>query len=157
QQTVSFTANARRPGHVSVTAKLGGVSQTIPTRVGGLFLSEVHVGISGQANNKQWVEIANTSNVAIDLSQYSIGAGAASYAETHQALNIMLPPKGCVVVGGPELTSVDQPPYDQAFDFDPSLGFGTGVNSANGIALFDIAADQITAQTLPLDALIYGH
>jgi hypothetical protein len=140
---------------VQINAKLGAVTKTVTTTVGGIVLSEVHVGISGQANNKQWVELANTSDVPIDLSHFSLGAGTTDYMTTRQQLHITVPAKGCVVVGGPELTSPSQPPYDEAWDFDPSLGFGSG-SGANGIALFDVTADKIDATALPLDALVYG-
>jgi hypothetical protein len=154
-QTVTFQAMPLRPGHVQLSAKLGAVTKSVTTAVGGLVLSEIHVGMSGQANNKQWVELANTSEMPIDLSHFSLGAGATDYMTTRQQLHITVPAKGCVVVGGPELTAPGQPAYDEAFDFDPSLGFGSG-SGANGIALFDVTADKIDATVVPLDTLVYG-
>jgi hypothetical protein len=154
-QSVTFQAMPMRPGHVQINAKLGGVTQTITTAIGGLVLSEIHIGVPGDANNKQWVELANTSDMAIDLSNFSLGGGATDYTATREQLNITVPPKGCVVVGGPELTTASQPPYDQAFDFSPSLGFGDGTG-VNGIALFDMTADKIDGNAIPLDWLVYG-
>jgi len=154
QTTATFRANALRPGRVTLTATLGTTSQSTTLRVGGLVLSEVYVGTAGQTDQRQWVELANTSNVAIDLSRYSLGGGSADYTQTRSALHITLPPSGCVVVGGPQLTSIGQPPYDEAFDFAPDLGLGAV--DANGIGLFDVTADQIGAQTLPYDTLVYG-
>jgi len=46
------------------------------------------------------------------------------------------------------------PVYDQAFNFNPDLqNSGT---TADGVALFAVPAAQITASSVPIDAVIYG-
>ncbi|HEX5058296.1 MAG TPA: lamin tail domain-containing protein [Kofleriaceae bacterium] len=137
QSEATFTARARRPHRVTVTATLGGTSKTAVTTIGGLVLSEVYTGTAGDTTN-QWVEIANLSNAAIDLSTYSLGAGRDDYTAMRKPLDVVVPAKGCVVVNG----------------FSPALGVAG--SDASGIALFDNSADQITHTTLPYDALVYG-
>jgi hypothetical protein len=147
---VTFAAKALRSASVTITATLGTTSKSLVSRVGGLVLSEVFVGGAG---GRQWVELANLTDEPIDLTGYSLGAGSVSYAETRVQLGFTLPPRGCAVVGGPERTG-SQPPYDQIADFEPDLGPGT---DASGVALFDVKAGEIAADTLPYDAVVYGH
>jgi hypothetical protein len=152
--SAKFKARALQPARVIITALLGSTYKTVQAKVGGLALSEVHAGETGQTDQRQWVELSNLSDVAIDLSRYSLGAGNANYARMKLQLAGTLPPKGCVVVGGPQPTVTNQPPYDQVADFDPDLGLGSG--AAYGVALFDFGIDKITSKTLPFDALVYG-
>ena len=149
-----FQAKALRPARVTVTATLGSLAKSATAKINGLALSEIYVSMPGTTDRHQWVELSNLSSVAIDLSQYSLGAGASDYTKTRAPLHVVLPPNGCVVVGGPLPTTTQQPPYDEAFDFAPDLA--PGGTAGNGVALFDIPADQITASTIPLDALVYG-
>jgi hypothetical protein len=139
--SATFTARALRPGRVTVTATLGSTSKSSVTTIGGLLLSELYTGTAGHTSN-QWVEIANLSDVAIDLSKFSLGAGRADYTATRVPLDVVVPPRGCVVIGGPTV------------DFSPDLGVAQ--SEANGIALFDVVAAKITAATVPYDALVYG-
>lgn len=148
----TFTARALRPGRVTVTATLGGTAKTSVTTIGGLVLSEVS---TGTASNDQWVEIANLSDTPIDLSRFSLGAGGTDYTATRVPLHVTVPAKGCVVVGGPKLTAATQPAYSEVIDFSPDLGVAQ--SEANGIALFEGAADQIDAASVPYDALVYGE
>jgi hypothetical protein len=151
--SVTFSAQALRTANVTITATLGTTSKTTKTAVGGVVLSEVFLGAEGDTDGRQWVEISNLTDETIDLSGFSLGAGTSSYLTTRVQLDFSLPPRGCAVVGGPTLAA-SQPPYDQVSRFEPNLGLaGTG---ASGIALFDVPADQITAQTRPYDALVYG-
>ncbi len=133
QTTASFTARALRPRRVTVTATLGATSKTLSTTVGGLVLSELSTSAS------QWIEIANLSNVTVDLSTFSIGAGRQDYTATRVPLAGSLAPKGCIVVNGP---------------FSPALGVAQ--SEASGVALFDLAADQIAPSNVPYDAVVYG-
>jgi hypothetical protein len=150
QLSATFTARALRPRRVSVTATLGGTGKTIDTTVAGLALSEVFTG----PDQHQWVEIANLSDAAIDLSTFSLGAGRTDYTATRVPLAVTVPAHGCVVVGGPA-RGASQPPYDQSVDFAPDLAVAP--SDAAGIALFDVAVDHIDATTLPYDALVYGR
>jgi hypothetical protein len=151
--SVTFEAKALRTANVTITATLGTTSKSVTSAIGGVVLSEVFVGAAGSTGQRQWVEIANLTNEAIDLSGHSLGGGQSDYTTTRVQLGFTLPPRGCAVVGGP-LLGPSQPPYDQVAPFEPHLGLGTTV--ASGIALFDVPADQLTVQTLPFDTLVYG-
>ncbi|HEY5948129.1 MAG TPA: lamin tail domain-containing protein [Kofleriaceae bacterium] len=153
QSSATFTARALRPRRVTVSATLGSTSKTVVTTIGGLVLSEIYTGASGNTAN-QWVEIANLTSVPIDLSSFSLGAGGADYTATRVPLSVVVPANGCVVVGGPQRTIAGQPPYDQQVDFSPDLAAAQA--DAHGVALFDAAAAEITPATLPYDALVYG-
>jgi hypothetical protein len=56
--------------------------------------------------------------------------------------------------GAEVLLGASQPPYDQVSPFQPNLA--VGASAPAGIAQFDVGADQITSQTRPFDALVYG-
>jgi hypothetical protein len=107
-------------------------------------------------NEYQWVKLYNPTGAAIDLSTYALGWGGANYAFGTLQLSGTIEADGCFVVGGP-LSSEDNgnPVYDQAEDLDPNLG--RGVDGASGVALFDITADAIEADTVPIDAVIYSN
>jgi len=151
--SVTFEAKAMKTAAVTLTATLGTTSKSIKTAVGGVVLSEVFLGASGDADQRQWVELSNLTDEPIDLSGYSLGAGETDYTATRVQLGFTLPPRGCAVVGGP-LLAPSQPAYDQVAHFQPNLGLGD--THASGVALFDTTAESITAQTLPFDALVYG-
>jgi hypothetical protein len=152
-KAITFAANALKTASVTITAMLGTTSRSEKTAIGGVVLSEVFVGAVGNTDRRQWVEISNLTDEAIDLSGYSLGAGQSDYTTTRVQLGFTLPARGCAVVGGP-LLGPGQPAYDQVAPFQPNLGLGD--NGASGIALFDLKADQMTAQTLPFDTLVYG-
>jgi Copper type II ascorbate-dependent monooxygenase, C-terminal domain len=151
--SVTFEAKALKTANVTITATLGTTSRSQVSPIGGVVLSEVFVGTASNTDQRQWVELSNLTDDAIDLSGYSLGAGQADYLTTRVQLGITLPPRGCAVVGGP-LLGPSQPPFDQVAPFQPNLGLGD--TAASGIALFDVKADQLTAQTLPFDTLVYG-
>jgi hypothetical protein len=132
----TFTARALRPAPpTAITATLGTSAQSTAISVAGLVLSELLVA-PGDAAGGPWIELANDSAMPIDLSQYAIGAGHASYAEIAIPLGTVLPPHGCTVVAAPELASAPQ---------------AAEMDQAGGVALFDAAA-----ATGPIDAVVYG-
>ncbi len=121
----------------------------------GLLLVEVFPDAVGQDDGKEWVKLYNGTYETVSLSGYSLGYGGVDYAWGSYQLEGTIPAGACFVVGGP--TSDDsnfRPALDQAAAFDPNLQ--NSGDAADGVALFGVRADQITAQTLPLDALVYG-
>ncbi|HJZ88340.1 MAG TPA: hypothetical protein VKN99_24365 [Polyangia bacterium] len=138
---VSFPVRGMLPARgVGVRATTGAGWAEGHLGVAGLELSEVYYK-PASPTDPQWVEIANVGAIPIDLSKYSLGAGEIDYTKTRVRLGTtMLPPLGCMVVPGSAL----QPP----------LGFGLEVG--NGVALFDQPPANITADTIPFDALVYG-
>lgn len=118
-----------------------------------LMISELFVNPAGTDNGKEWVEIYNAGDTFVDLSNYSIGNGGTDWTYSTLNLSGTIPPKGCVVVGGPtsDATNFD-PVFDQAVDFNPD--FQNGGSSSDGVALF--FTDAITNTDVPIDAILYS-
>ena len=154
QVRASFTAQARRPGNFEVSATMTGARVITSVRVTGLMVSEVFYNTAtGASNNLQWVEFANTSDVELDLSNYTVGAGSADFMRTRLALPMKIPARGCIVVGGPVSTFANHyPQFSLAADFSPDLG--TGMQQAAGIGIFNTVGMGPTAR--PVDAVVYG-
>jgi Copper type II ascorbate-dependent monooxygenase, C-terminal domain len=160
--TATFSLQALRPTHAVMHATSGDEAQavTLPWDVGGLLLSEIYYKPDAPTpDGRQWIEIANTSSVDIDLSHYSVGAGVNAYADSRVWLgDRMLPARGCLVVGGP--TGI--PDEDMkllrlsvAERFQPVLP--PVDNPAAGVGLFDVQLSAaLPADAVPLDALVYG-
>lgn len=130
--------------------------QTVPTIPrGAVLLTEVLYDASGGDDDFEWVEIVNTTNQAIDLSQLAIGSGGSDYTSTVAPLSGTLPPGAVFVIGGPE-SSADNgsPVFDLELDFEPDLQ--NSGSTADGVALFNIPAEIISATAVPIDAVVYG-
>jgi hypothetical protein len=120
--------------------------------VSGLALSEVFASAGAGA---QWVELQNLTNLPIDLSRYSLGAGGPSWLSTRVSLGGgTLPPSGCLVVGGPDGLPLGGAAQIVSELISPALD-GGGVVPA-GVALFDAPMGQVADATVPLDALQWG-
>lgn len=121
------------------------------------LLSEVLYDPSGGNNNKQWIELYNPCPEEIVLTDtYSLGWGGDDYAAEGIDLVGAIASSGCFVVGGPNSDNSNaNPVYDQNEDLhrDPQTAHD-GV--ADGVALFDMVEGDVTAETLPIDAVIYG-
>ncbi len=156
QRYFSFIGRTRRPAQVQVSASLAGATVTTDIRVTGLVVSEVFYNVATGAPDKaQWIEIANQSNVAIDLSGYSIGAGTTDFMRTRLGLPMMIPARGCIVVGGPESGPANHSPiFNLNEDLAPDLDLGG--NQAAGIGLFAATAGSLTPAMRPIDVLVYA-
>jgi hypothetical protein len=117
---------------------------------GRLMLSEVLYDVTGSDDGLEWVEIFNGTAAAIDLSTYSLGNGGNNYLGSVVQLSGSLPAGGCFVVGGPNGGFT----YNQVYNFNPD--FENSGAAADGVALFNVPAASITANTVPIDAVIYG-
>ena len=159
-QTASVEVQGLVPGRETVVARVGDDSASADIEVVagnglGLVLSEVLYDTPGADDGLEWVEIFNGSGAPIDLSGYSLGNGGVNYATSRVQLTGTLPSGRCFVVGGP--TSGDDngdPVFDQPIRFNPN--FQNSGATADGVALFDIPAEQIAPDTVPIDAVIYG-
>jgi hypothetical protein len=160
-QRASFAVMAAQPARavaVRATTGAGWTEATVP--VWGLELSELYYNPDQAGPGLQWIEIENVSHQPIDLGRYSLGAGGSGYSTTRVGLGSrLLPPGGCLVVGGAH--SAVLPPDDPAAgvlversELVPALGYGEG--AADGVALFDVSADAPIDGRVPLDALVYG-
>jgi hypothetical protein len=153
QSSAKFVAVGLRPGHDGITGASGGQQVSIDELVLGLYLAEVYYADS---DGQQWVRLFNATSEPLDLSQYSLGAGNASYAETTAQLQGTISPNSCFVVGGPNSNFYNSDPtYSQVYHFNPDIP--TGGFGAAGIAIFGVPASSVTAKTVPIDSVVYGQ
>lgn len=122
---------------------------------GYVILSEVFYDPNGGDNGKEWVELYNPGDTAVDLAGYSLGAGGSDYTTTTVQLSGSLAGGANFVVGGATSNGGNgNPTYDQVFDF--SGGLQNSGATADGVALFDVVASSIGPSTVPIDAVVYG-
>ncbi|MGB0589204.1 MAG: amidohydrolase family protein [Myxococcota bacterium] len=147
-------------GTTTLTASVGPVQAQAVIEVSeilttGLLLSEVLYDVSGSDSGYEWVKLYNGTAEDIDLNGWSLGYGGTDYTTGTYQLEGEIGPWSCVVVGGPTSESKNgAPDIYFASDFDPDLQ-NSGAK-ADGVALFNLAADDITASSAPVDAVIYG-
>jgi Cys-rich repeat protein len=127
---------------------------------GRVLLSEVFYDPDSGDTGKEWVELYNDSNQAVDLSGFALGAAGGDYTHIKVQLRGMIPPGGCFVLGGPQSNAANgSPQYDQVVDFwniqQGGLQNG-GTSGADGVALFAVPADMVRDDTTPADAFLYG-
>jgi hypothetical protein len=161
-----FALEGTAAGQTSLALTTGAGDTTLPVSIvggpgsAGLALSEVYLGPSASSpGDAQWIEIANVGSAPVDLSGYSIAAGGAAYGSVRASLGaFVLPPDGCLVVGGPQGLPPSNPGagvFTVAESFTPSLP--TGAAPASGIALFNVPlAQPLPPGAVPLDAVVYG-
>jgi hypothetical protein len=155
QKMATFTAQARRPAQVDVSVTHAGARLIRPVRITGLVISEVFYSKAGDSNGFQWVEIANDSNITLDLSSYTLGAGNASFMETQLPLSGTIPAHGCIVVGGPQSNASNgSPSFALTKDFEPDLD--AGMAKAAGIGLFATGTSGMTPTLRGIDVVVYG-
>ena len=130
----------------------------------GFVISEVlFEDSSGADDNNQWIELFNGTGSDIDLSTFSLGWGRKDYTRgTLQLSDYLLPAQtmltsGSTFVIGGLNSGADNgnPVYDIAYNFNKTLQKGDTKN-ADGIALFEMDAVDITATSVPYFTVIYG-
>jgi cytosine/adenosine deaminase-related metal-dependent hydrolase len=147
-------------GTTTLTASVGPVTAQAVIEVSeilttGLLLSEVLYDVSGSDSGYEWVKLYNGTAEDIDLNGWSLGYGGTDYTSGTYQLEGEIGPWSCVVVGGPTSESKNgAPDIYFASDFDPDIQ-NSGAK-ADGVALFNLAAAEITASSAPVDAVIYG-
>ncbi len=125
------------------------------TGSGAVILSEVFYDPSGSDSGLEWVELYNPGSTTVDLSGYSLGNGGLDYTTSLVQLSGTLAPGATFVVGGPTSSAANGfPAFGQAIDFSPD--FQNSGSTGDGVALFDLPANQVTASTVPVDAVVYG-
>lgn len=156
--TATIPAIGSTPGEGTITVSLGASSVQIDAVVidnPGLWISEVFGNPAGPDDSLEWVKLWNHTGAAVDLSGYALGWGGADYTYGTLQLSGTVEPLGCVLIGGP-VSSADNgdPVLGLAADFDPDIQNGGSV--ADGVALFDVLAANLTSTTVPVDAVLYG-
>ncbi len=125
---------------------------TIPATA-GLYISEVYYDHSGGDDGYEWVEIAHTGGLTLDLTGYILAWGGADYSYGTLVLEGDIAACGVFVVGGPNTEAANGYPwFNQVTNFTPDIqNSGT---TGDGLALFAPGAD--VAIDTPIDAVIYG-
>lgn len=125
----------------------------------GFVISEVLFEPKGDA---QWIELYNGTGATIDLDLFSIGWGRNDYLHgTPVDLTGDLLPGETFLIGGAyygPLNGFDPAgpnPYDMVHDFKKDLRKGNKAD-ADGIALFQMDAADITPLSVPYFTVIYG-
>jgi cytosine/adenosine deaminase-related metal-dependent hydrolase len=158
--TAVFTVKALAEGIAQLTAStLAGATQVqlevVNMPLTGLIITEVLYNPDGQDSGKEWVELYNGTMETVDLAKYSLGNGGLNYTSSRVQLAGTLAPGQCFVVGGPDSNEENSSPLlDQAVDFEPD--FQNSGDTADGVALFPLAASGITPDSVPIDSVIYG-
>ncbi len=131
------------------------ITVTVNPVLAQLVLSEVLYDVAGDDDKLEWVELYNAGTTAVDLSGYSLGNGGTDYTYSTVQLEGTIQPGDTFVVGGPRKKSANgRPKFDQAINFEPD--FQNSGTTADGVALYDVPAAQITSSTVPIDAVVYG-
>jgi len=150
-----FEAYALRPAsRFVVRATTGKSSKQLVLRIPGLEIAEVLTDPVGIDDGRQWIKLHNLSPQPLDLSGYSLRAGDHSYNTTTVLLTGSIPANGCVVIGGPEHSSINgDPVYTQMVNFNPDLPHPRTATS--GFAVFDgnPAVDGVVS---PIDTMLVG-
>ena len=127
-----------------------------PTAHAQIALSEVFYDATGSDGGREWIELMNLSDAPVDLGSFSLGWGGANYLSGGLALAGVVAPGDVFVVGGPLSEAANaNPVFDLAVDLAPDLQNGGA--TADGVALFDVTAEELLEETIPLDTVLYGE
>lgn len=122
---------------------------------GSILLSEVFYDASGSDNGYEWFELYNAGATAVDLSGWCVGNGGSSYTGSKVTLSGTIQPGAVFVVGGPNSTAANgNPSFDAVINFSPD--FQNSGSVGDGVALFNLTCGQVNAQSVPVDAVVYG-
>ena len=151
----TVTASVTDSGALEGTATVDVTVEAVGGGGGNLLLSEVLYDVAGTDDGLEWIELYNNDSVTLDLSGFSLGLGGVDYATKVVQLSGSIAPGATFVVGGPTSSSLNgNPSFDQVVNFDPDIeNSGT---TADGVALFDVPAAQVTTLSVPIDAVVYG-
>lgn len=158
--TASFNVTGVGLGRTSIVARLGDATVSAPVRVGGVVLSEVLYDLSGDDEQKEWVELYNRGSVAVNLAGLRVQVNNGSTGGYVDALVLSgsIGAGGCVVVGGPLAgpTAGNYTPagflYLVTGDFVPSLG-----NAGSTLAEPGDAIALVTSTGAFIDVVLYGN
>ncbi|MEM7582322.1 MAG: lamin tail domain-containing protein [Acidobacteriota bacterium] len=133
--------------------RISGQAFTVPS--GALLLTEVLYDATSTDDDHEWVELYNNTASTIDLTDLCIGSGGSDYTTSLVSLSGTVAAGATFVVGGPTSDANNgSPTFDQAIDFSPD--FQNSGSDADGVALFNVRCSQVTASTVPIDAVVYG-
>ncbi len=160
ETTATFEVVSDEPAEGTVTVSDGNTSLTASLHVLGaaplgLVLDEVLYDVPGSDDGYEWIKLYNGTDQPIDLSGWSIGWGGNDYTWGVLQLQGTVPAGGCFLLGGPSASADNgNPVFDWAVNLEPDLQ--NSGSKADGIALFNVPAAQVTPSTVPVDAVVYG-
>jgi len=114
----------------------------------GIRIVEVLYDAEGSDAGKEWIKLQNTCDSDASLDNMSLGWGGGRYTRGGADLGGAIEAGACVLVGA---ASVDA---DLPMDFSPALQNAGAV--ADAVALFEARSSDVTEETVPVDAVIYG-
>jgi len=114
----------------------------------GIRIVEVFYDAVGSDGGKEWVKLQNTCDTDASLDNMSLGWGGGSYTRGNADLGGSIGAGACVLVGSADVAA------DLEMTFSPNLQNAGSV--ADGVALFDARSTDVTTDTIPMDAVIYG-
>jgi hypothetical protein len=120
------------------------------------LLAEVLYDPTGGNGGNQWIRLYNPCRDDVELTGYSLGWGGNDYAAQGGDLSGTISAGECFLVGGPTSNASS---YDPVFDLvlDFSADLPSSGTDADGVALFADVEASIAADTVPVDAVIYGE
>jgi imidazolonepropionase-like amidohydrolase len=163
--SATFDVTAIAVGDEVITADIGGATDSVDVSVADiptfddLRIVEVYYDHTGAGDDQfEWVKLYNGTASTVDLADYAIGWGGTDYTYGTLQLVGTLASGECHLVGGPNGNAASGFPgavvFDQSIDFNPDIQ--NSGDAADGVALFDLPANMITANTVPVHAVLYG-
>lgn len=163
-------------GSISITVSGGTVPQTSTK---GLLISEFMADPTGNDSPNEFIELVATKNIDFSITPYTIvfnnnnvatangWAQGAAITYAFQISSGTVSAGDIIYVGGSGMIPTDN--VFRAIDYrtvtgDGGIGnvsatagvLGNGGNNADGVAVFNVAANLLTAGTVPIDAVFFG-
>ena len=166
--TTADTGSTDTGTDTGTTAAEESSSSTGPTDCRPLIVEVVANPLAGDDDLHQWVKLYNPCNAAIDFDAetWSLGWSGGpteegTYAFGGVDLEGSIAAGGCYLVGGEMSVEANgNPVYDFDVDFAPSLRLAEApamTVPGVGLALFDVDENGVDANTIPIDAVVYGE
>lgn len=134
---------------------LAPIAAAAQSDLGAVSIAEVFYDAVGSDDELEWVELANDGDFAVDLAGWTLGWGGSDYTSGLLALEGVIAAGTRFVVGGPLASEANaQPVFGFAVDLEPDLQ-NSGA-TADGIALFDVPIEEVSAESIPVSAVVYG-
>ncbi len=137
---------------------VGHHSEPAPTPEGGcLNVAEVFYDAAGAGDNgREWIKIYNSCDDDQSLDGHSLAWGGNDYLVGGIDLSGDIAGKSCMIIGGPTSDETNgEPAIDVEETLSPNLQ-NSGAE-ADGVAIFNVVEDDVTTETIPLDAVIFGE
>ena len=131
-------------------------TQVVEPTTDALEIVEVYFDHESGDDGYEWVKLYNPTAESVDLGAYTLGYGGSDLTYGLVPLSGTIAAASCYVIGGPSSEEANgSPSFDLSYNFEPDLQ--NGGDPADGVALFDKAAEEITASTTPIDIVLYGE